>query len=524
MAITYVGSANSSADGVSSAWSGTANTPVNIPLPTGLANNDLLLVIATYRTTNANHNIYIVETGGQSWSCGTYYATSQSSCTQAVAACIYNGTWSATANIAVKDLVGTTLPFTVHSMAFRPTSTSHKIMTDVSIYRQLSSVPSGVGPFTYTFNVANLVNRTPYRSNNMTWAVVSFPVDTTTSGFTAGWSTAFDNHTNIAGSDVTTSIKYKIQTGSTSATGNVSIQSDQDINRGMLMIGTVSEVLRSTLDSTGTSSRLFVGPGLAGSGVDNFNSHGTEGEQFPDNVGSRIQFADVVPSTDATVSLWVYFNFLDGTQDYRLFTRTRSNASGFAAVSGDRGMIQVRDFSWMMGITSGATGQNKFRIRWNNSESATLACNTTLVTGQWYHLCSTFVRSTGTGIGYVNGSNDGSLATFNTGAWDTGNTHSVTVGNNGVFDDGTQFNNAAFCYISQPVVWGAALSADEVASLAQGLSPLSIRPQDLLFYVPELGRNDIDVDVIGGKTATQVATIPSRFGPQIKRRTGSVYL
>lgn len=524
MAITFVASANSSADGVSSAWSGTANTPVSIPLPTGLANNDLLLVIATYTGTNANHNIYVVETGGQTWSCGTYFATSQASCIQAVAACIFNGTWTATANMAVRDLVSTTIPFTLHSLAFRPTDSNHKIVIDAPINRLLSAAPSGAGPFTYAFNNGFLVDRTPFRSNNMTWAAVSFAVDTTTSGFTAGWSTAFDNHTNIAGSDITTSIKYKIQTGSTAATGNVSINSDQDINRGMLILGTVSEVISSTLNSTGTGSRLFAGPGLAGSGADAFNVHGTAGEQFPSNVGSRVQFADVVPTNDATISLWVYFNYLDGTQDHRLFTRLRSNANSFSAASGTRGMLQVRDFSWMMGLTSGATAQNRLRIRWNNSESATLACNSTLSTGQWYHLCSTFVRSTGTGIGYVNGTNDGSLATFANTAWDTGNTHTVTVGNNGLHDDGTLFNNAAFCYISQPVLWGAALSADEVAALSNGASPLQIEPENLLFYVPDFGRNNTDVDIIGGKTATQVATTPSRFAPpKFKRKTTASY-
>lgn len=298
-----------------------------------------------------------------------------------------------------------------------------------------------------------------------------------------------------------------------------------DIAPGVLIVGTVAEEKFANLASNGTSSRLFAGPGFAGQPPANFNTHGMRAEQFANNVGSRVQFTDVVPTGNATVGLWVYFNVLDGVQDYRLFVRQRTNSNAFSTASGTRGMVQVRDYSWMLGVTSGVAGtRNKFRIRWNNSASATLACTTDLTTGQWYYLCSTFTRSTGTGIGYVNGTNDGSLATFANTAWDTANTHAISIGNSIQHDDGSIFNIAPWAFISQPAVWGTALSADEVVALSNGASPLQIEPENLLFYVPDFGRNDTEVDIIGGKTATQYATTPSRFAPpKFKRKTTASY-
>lgn len=511
MAITFVGSASSIADGGSETWNGTANTPISIPLPAGLANNDYFVVIASYRTNNTTHRIRIAEPGGQNWHAGNFLV-SGGLLTKMVAGCIYNGTWTATANVVVTDLTSNTVPITIHSLAFRPTDANHRIVPDISTGpRLLSSLPSGAGPtFTYTFNNRPTIDRTPIRANNATWASVQFAEDVTIGWSTSGWTSTIDNHTNLGGSDITGSIRYKIQSATT-ATGNLTVTTDSDIQRGVAIVGTISEVLATTLEPTGTSSRLFIGPGFGGSG-----SGPTTGSLFSvlpsDNV-AKVEFDDVVPTDNATAAVWVYLNYLPGKDDSRFFVRHRTSANNINAV----------DFSMMLGLSSGTATPSRLRIRWNNPASATLLCNTTLSTGQWYHLCSTFNRSTGTGIGYVNGTNDGSLATFNTGAWDTANTHKIVIGNNATFDNGTIADIAPWGYISQPVFWGAELSADEVASLSQGLSPLSIRPQDLLFYVPELGRNDIDVDVIGGKTATQTSTIPSRFGPQIKRRTGATY-
>ena len=509
MAITFVGTANNVATTGSAAWNGSANTPINIPLPTGLAANDCLIVTATYRSGNANHRAYIVETGGQDWHTAHHAPAGTLGVT--VAGTVYNGTWSATANLVIQDLVGTTLPITIHSFAFRPTDANHTIIPDATVSRLLGSVPSGAGPFTNTFNNTPAINRTPINANNATWALIQFATTASiisVTGTSGTWASAFNSHINQAGNDIEGTLRHKIQT-STTATGNLTVTSSTDTNRPIVTIGTISEVLSSTLEPTGTSSRLFPGMGFAGQGAGVSGIY--FGNQFPDVTSAKVEFDDVVPTEDLTVSIWAYFTALNNKDDHRLFVRHRTTSNN----------INADDFSWMLGLSS-ISADSKFRVRFNNTND-TLVCDTTLSTGQWYHLCATFDRSAGTAVAYVNGVSDGTLATFSTSAWNTTETHKVVVGNNATSDNGTHADVAVRGYVSQPVAWGAALSADEVASLTQGLSPLSIQAENLLFYVPDLGRNDVDVDIIGGKTATQVATIPSRFGPQIKRRTGAIY-
>jgi hypothetical protein len=53
--------------------------------------------------------------------------------------------------------------------------------------------------------------------------------------------------------------------------------------------------------------------------------------------------------------------------------------------------------------------------------------------------------------------------------------------------------------IAEPAIWNAALTAAEIASLAKGMTPDKIRPQNLVFYAP-LVRNLQDVR--GGLTIT----------------------
>ena len=56
--------------------------------------------------------------------------------------------------------------------------------------------------------------------------------------------------------------------------------------------------------------------------------------------------------------------------------------------------------------------------------------------------------------------------------------------------------------LAEAAIWNEALSAAEVALLAQGLSPLSLRPWALVFYAPIYGRYDPEIDIIGGLNLT----------------------
>jgi hypothetical protein len=56
--------------------------------------------------------------------------------------------------------------------------------------------------------------------------------------------------------------------------------------------------------------------------------------------------------------------------------------------------------------------------------------------------------------------------------------------------------------IAHPAIWNVALTDAEVAMLASGLSPLRVRPQSLIFYLPTLGRDSPEIDIIGAQTFT----------------------
>lgn len=54
------------------------------------------------------------------------------------------------------------------------------------------------------------------------------------------------------------------------------------------------------------------------------------------------------------------------------------------------------------------------------------------------------------------------------------------------------FSSYANALIAEVGIWNAALTAEEIASLANGMTCDKVRPQSLVFYAP-LGRDLIDV-------------------------------
>lgn len=78
--------------------------------------------------------------------------------------------------------------------------------------------------------------------------------------------------------------------------------------------------------------------------------------------------------------------------------------------------------------------------------------------------------------------------------------------------------------VAHPAIWNAALTDEEVAMLAAGLSPLRVRPQSLVFYQPYLGRDSPEIDIAGGRALTVTgaaasANEPPFIWPKARRRT-----
>jgi len=126
------------------------------------------------------------------------------------------------------------------------------------------------------------------------------------------------------------------------------------------------------------------------------------------------------------------------------------------------------------------------------TQGSSSATTGSIVAGQWFHVCGVFETN--------------SLRTvYWNGVASTANTTSVTPFTATRIQIGrrpnTNATGASFLTgnVAEAAVWNAALTATEIASLAQGMTCDKIRPQSLVFYAP-LVRELIDQK--GGLTIT----------------------
>jgi hypothetical protein len=150
-----------------------------------------------------------------------------------------------------------------------------------------------------------------------------------------------------------------------------------------------------------------------------------------------------------------------------------------------------------------STAQSNFimRLRWDDYiYAATYAggsgdsahTSTTFTGSAWQHACVVF-RDTDDRSAYLNGGGRGNNATDLTPAdldrIDIG--CYIYAGAHGWYWPGS---------IAEAAIWNVALTDDEVAVLATGVSPLLVRPQSLVFYAPFI--RDDDEDLVGGLSLT----------------------
>jgi len=120
--------------------------------------------------------------------------------------------------------------------------------------------------------------------------------------------------------------------------------------------------------------------------------------------------------------------------------------------------------------------------------------------GVWTHACGVVTSSTSR-TAYING---GSSATNTTNVAVSGIIQaSIGVQRYNLFPSGQLFFNGS---IAEVGIWNAALTAAEIASLAQGMTCDKIRPQSLVFYAP-LVRELIDQKAALAITNNNGATV-----------------
>lgn len=118
----------------------------------------------------------------------------------------------------------------------------------------------------------------------------------------------------------------------------------------------------------------------------------------------------------------------------------------------------------------------------------------------WVHGAAVFASSTSR-TAYLNGGNAGSETSSNTQSGiDTVRIGQVAL-SGGAFGDGS---------VAEAAVWDIDLTAAEVAVLAKGVSPLFVRPANLVAYWPLIGRHSPEPDIVGGFNLT-LTNVPANF-------------
>lgn len=168
-------------------------------------------------------------------------------------------------------------------------------------------------------------------------------------------------------------------------------------------------------------------------------------------------------------------------------------------VSGARGIVSF-------GVSGGGSRQD-ISITGTNLRAlsadggGTSTADTTLPTaGIWNHGCGVFSAANSRSI-YLNG---GAKVTNTVSRSFTIN-RMIIGASQGVAGAGEFFNGS----LAEVGIWTAALTDEEVLSLSRGCSPLLVRPQNLLYYIPLVrGIIDIRSGLSMTPTGTSVSTHP----------------
>jgi hypothetical protein len=177
---------------------------------------------------------------------------------------------------------------------------------------------------------------------------------------------------------------------------------------------------------------------------------------------------------------------------------TRGNATGalypYIVVSDGANQSRVN----VVANDNGTFGANQI----DSGGGLTSIIGGTYSANTWIHLCGVFTSASSRSL-YVNGS---LIGTNDVGIGSSNSYTRITIGGNHVQ---TFFTNGN---IAEVGIWNAALTADEIASLAKGMTCDKVRPQSLVFYAPLVRELQ---DVRGGLTITNNNTATVANHPRV---------
>ena len=169
---------------------------------------------------------------------------------------------------------------------------------------------------------------------------------------------------------------------------------------------------------------------------------------------------------------------------------------------GDKG---VTNAFWGLRANDLASGQNvRFRIS-SGLGSTDVETSTTYTVGQWHHACAV-EASTTDHRAFLDGGGKATSPNLNGGG--AAGSDRTAIGR---FADSTPtvYMDGRIAHVA---VWDVALSDQEVASLANGASPLAIRRDNLIAYWP-IGGLGPEPDVVGGLDMTVFGSVQSEEPP-----------
>jgi hypothetical protein len=180
----------------------------------------------------------------------------------------------------------------------------------------------------------------------------------------------------------------------------------------------------------------------------------------------------VVTGTPLTMACWVRMAVATGINTLMNLAVTSNNTNHFKLMA------------------EGGTVGDPIGFRCRAGGTEVRADSTTgYAVGTWHHACGVAVSATDRRV-FIDG---GSKGTETTSTTPSGlNVTRVGVGG------GSSLTNYCNGTIAEAAVWNAALSDEEIAILAKGLSPRRMRPASIVAYWPLWGTHSTEIDLAAG--------------------------
>lgn len=215
---------------------------------------------------------------------------------------------------------------------------------------------------------------------------------------------------------------------------------------------------------------------------------------------------------------------------------TRNAPSGFdgtepftAAVWGYCGNVTGNHYGFYTGpsgdltechymVFGGATGGDPVLINSHKGlfDNAYAATTSGFSANTWHHACGKFIANNSRAV-LIDGGSKG-----------TNSTNQLVAAADTVAIGATAFNGSVvsssnLVRVAEFGLWNVELTDEEVESLAQGFSPLLIRPDSLISYLPMYDGSGDAIDVIDGATWTLTGTVGDAEHPEIIQPKGMDY-